>query len=696
MERRTPVDWRERNMRLRSLLVGLLACTCAACGDDDGATTDGGADSDECPEVCWQAVDTGDGVGFFTGISANAPDDVYMSIWNSYQMSHFDGTSVTTINSPEVAPRVVWAAGDGDAFVADSQPGGDIARFDGATWETLRTDVPYFNAVWAQSADDVFAVANSAVSPIWHYDGTTWAPMDLDVGPFQIQLADVWAGSDGTAFAVGTKYGLGESLSLDTATGIVLAYDGATWTEMDLDWLPLGTWLWSIVASPAGDLWAVGGRDDGAFIYRYDGAQWVEVDLSSIGGDDIGVLTMWGSGPDDVYAGVETNDFDDGTFQSLFVHFDGAVWSEVPLGFEVGRVLAVVGTAADEVVALVTDEYGFDHRIIRFDGESGAVIGDESTFTDGFQPYALVAGGAGDVVAGGWSTATADYPDGVISFWSYDGATWTHMVDGYLFWNSFSNTVSVGETDGSLWVADTLGAIWTHDGVGWAESKPANPCPGVNAMWGTGPTDVFAGCAGGKVLHFDGTTWAAMETGTELPIVDLWGSGPADVYATAYRPYVDYDDGLMHGGALMHYDGAAWVDIGGPDVSMRVWGSRADNVFIGGRGTMLHFDGAEWSAEVVHEMSCSISDEEGGYSYPNVEDLWGFEQDGVTELFVVPSWLCPGGCEDGQYLHYDGSSWDAIAVTGHGGAGITAVGGTGPNDIWLAGEDGLLLHYPCE
>jgi len=49
-------------------------------------------------------------------------------------------------------------------------------------------------------------------------------------------------------------------------------------------------------------------------------------------------------------------------------------------------------------------------------------------------------------------------------------------------------------------------------------------------VWGSGLTDVYAVGNAGTVLHFDGTTWKAMDSGAQTALVRVWGAGPSDVY----------------------------------------------------------------------------------------------------------------------------------------------------------------------
>jgi hypothetical protein len=94
--------------------------------------------------------------------------------------------------------------------------------------------------------------------------------------------------------------------------------------------------------------------------------------------------------------------------------------------------------------------------------------------------------------------------------------------------------------------------------------------------------------------------------------------------------------GLGYGNYVLHFDGVAWspIDIGGNYVDTSVWGSRTDNVFVAAFDPDMDSCGDDWRV------------------------------------------LATGGVDEETSFR--------------------AVGGTGPDDIWLAGDDGLLLHYPCE
>src|SRR5438309_411554 len=49
---------------------------------------------------------------------------------------------------------------------------------------------------------------------------------------------------------------------------------------------------------------------------------------------------------------------------------------------------------------------------------------------------------------------------------------------------------------------------------------------GLEAVWGTGATDVWAVGEGGTAVHFDGHAWALTDTGTTESLTSVHGTGP--------------------------------------------------------------------------------------------------------------------------------------------------------------------------
>ena len=55
-----------------------------------------------------------------------------------------------------------------------------------------------------------------------------------------------------------------------------------------------------------------------------------------------------------------------------------------------------------------------------------------------------------------------------------------------------------------------------------------------NGVWGSSNSDVFAVGDGGTILHYDGSTWTTMNSGTNYSLTGVWGSTSSDVFAVGF------------------------------------------------------------------------------------------------------------------------------------------------------------------
>ncbi len=187
-----------------------------------------------------------------------------------------------------------------------------------------------------------------------------------------------------------------------------------------------------------------------------------------------------------------------------------------------------------------------------------------------------------------------------------------------------------------------------------------NPLPSggfLNAVWGSSPNDVYAAGDGGRVLHFDGTTWTAQTTGTDTWINAVWGSGPDDVFMVG------------DGGSILHRRGGAWKkeDLGDAGYYFdTVWGSGPEDVFAAGsNGVVFHYDGHVWT-------------EQASGTIAHLQGLWG---SGPKDVYAVGF---TGAQSEGALMHYDGTSWDEPIPLGKS---LCCVWGAGPGKVWAAGTD---------
>ena len=228
------------------------------------------------------------------------------------------------------------------------------------------------NDVWAFSDTDVWFIDGGP--NVHRYDGDGWSMLETP-----------------STGGLGCIFALSASEVYLCAGGDVLLYDGSSFTVMNVSTATGIDSITDLWASSSIDIWAVG---DDAIAAHYDGVTWTWTNIGSSFNSSV-----WGSGPQDVYAmGV----FD-------LVHYDGVGWSEVSLDSGAGDG-QVWGTSASDVWVM-TDSYSFSH----FDGGSWQTIETDDFVGD----LAAVWGPAPDDL---WAAGSAG------SIAHYDGNSWDEVT----------------------------------------------------------------------------------------------------------------------------------------------------------------------------------------------------------------------------------------------------------------------------
>jgi len=239
--------------------------------------------------------------------------------------------------------------------------------------------------------------------------------------------------------------------------------------------------------------------------------------------------------------------------------------------------------------------------------------------------------------------------------------------------------------------------IVSPDGWEWQNPLPqGNPLFGI---WGSSSSDVHAVGEGGTILHYDGSTWSGMSSGTTTgELMSVWGSSSSNVFAVG--GYSWWDGITSHSAStILHYDGSSWSEMGSgaPLTLSSIWGSSSSDIYaVGGywwwsssggeyethsESVILHYDGSSWSPVLA----------DSGYA---LQAVWGSSS---NDIFAVGGWGDPTGT---YYiiLHYDGTNWSQM---GNGtGYTLRAVWGSSSNDVFAVGDwsnpDGnyyIILHY---
>ncbi|WP_420126241.1 WD40/YVTN/BNR-like repeat-containing protein [Longimicrobium sp.] len=251
----------------------------------------------------WNTMTTGTDQGN-RGIWGTSASNVYAA--NYTGLLRWNGTAWAYV--PELQWRTlhdVWGSSASDVWAVGEK--GEMVRWNGTAWTLHRydgtsvTQQPLGNfdtpaqsyalrGVWGSSATNVFAVGDGGV--VLRYDGTTWTRMTTGT---TAQLNRVWGSSATNVYAV-------------TSTGRLLRYNGTAWSFVAGVQAPGA--LWSVWGSSASNVYAVG---DGGIVFRYNGTSWSRVRLPR---RDV-LYGVWGSGASNVYVGGGAG---------VLYRFDGTNW----------------------------------------------------------------------------------------------------------------------------------------------------------------------------------------------------------------------------------------------------------------------------------------------------------------------------------------------------------------------------------
>jgi hypothetical protein len=205
-------------------------------------------------------------------------------------------------------------------------------------------------------------------------------------------------------------------------------------------------------------------------------------------------------------------------------------------------------------------------------------------------------------------------------------------------------------SDGNQIVA--AGPVCSDDG--WCWDNPLLQGNALNAVWGSSPTSVWATGNAGTILSWDGAHWHDVRSGTTRHLNGVWGSGPTDVWAVG------------NGGALLHYDGTAWATFSSPTTSdlHAVWASGPQDAWaVGAQSSILHWTG-QWIAQT------------NPGSFPtDVTFVWGASKSDVW--FAGLSGI----------IRWKDQAWVTIPPLPDAGVHITALGGSGPDNVIATGAD---------
>jgi hypothetical protein len=272
-----------------------------------------------------------------------------------------------------------------------------------------------------------------------------------------------------------------------------------------------------------------------------------------------------------------------------------------------------------------------------------------------------------------------------------DPRTYTWTVDTLKYPNSFQtlmydmwgsspdNVYAVGYADGSR------GVIWHFNGRQW---QPVSTPYGVflNGIWGLGPNNIIAVGAryyqnpitlessdSSAILQFDGTTWREVRIVRSRYLWSVFGSSPSDVWAGGGA------------GSLYHFNGAAWSRVSFFDSTLFI-GS------ISGRSPSEQYGIAIRRDEVQPlDTSSYFFCRFNGTTWQAV-DSFMITPPFFTYAFGWSLWTTPAGrmYSVGTGVHLrQGSSWHQEFYTGS----LRKMRGSSDKNILAVGDHDRLFHW---
>jgi hypothetical protein len=308
---------------------------------------------------------------------------------------------------------------------SDTTPSGD--------WTTVASGLPgALLAITGTSATDVWSIGadgDGSGPMLVHYDGAAWSRIDLGI------TGDMWwlwqAGPD-DLFLVGTG-------------GRVLRYTPSTNT-FTTESLDNTLTLWGVWGSSANDVWAVGGNPSapsyGAQVWHYDGAAWTRQDIPDTVDPQMAMYKVWGSSATDVWV-VGSG--------GKVIRYDGAAWTEVVTNTTL-QLFTVHGTGPNDVYVVGGAQNG---AIFHWDG---------TNFVDESPGFA-------QTIQGIWATGDLPFAAGWGGF-LYNRDTPANMTDDDPFSSIWTEDA---RGPGSLW---DFHAVWVDpDGGQWAVGGAIKSAP---------------------------------------------------------------------------------------------------------------------------------------------------------------------------------------------------------------------------
>lgn len=408
-------------------------------------------------------------------------------------------------------------------------------------------ETSYLNRLWVLAADDVWVASSFLEGVVFHFDGAKWTAFEI---PQSKQgFSHLWGNGPKDGWAL-------------DRTGRLFHWDGTSWTRStdiprtelpntSIDRIdPSISAGWNANSNQA---WFVG---EGGFITQWNGTQWNQI----AGGPVSIVRSVWSKDAQNTWAAVGNR----------VCSFNNSVWDcNGPQPGE--RIARLWGFDSTNIWALA-----YSNNVYQWNGTKWNSIDNLSFY------YSDIL----SVKAGLWGAS----PNDIWAVGDTLGLTpYVHHWDGKA-WSRVNVPESVQAVHGSsvndVWAVGSAGNLIRWNGNSWSTIIPSGSTVVWSGVWANSPKDVwvsgyFSSLSKGIISHWDGTNWTPSYLGSSnLSVRNLWGRNTNDIWAT------------QDGGNTLHWNGSEWKEVstGTAQVFNQIYGTDSTNLWLVGRqGTILKY-----------------------------------------------------------------------------------------------------------
>jgi hypothetical protein len=639
----------------------------------------------------WRTTEsyTGSGLG---AIWAASRDLAWVS-GNDGALQRWDGGRFWNIPQRETTAGLlsIHAAASGNSLWAVGERG-TLLRWNGVYWEPTWIDsVETVRDVWSDGPDRAWAVGGNGLLLRW--DGSRWLRVDSGertelMALFGVDASDLWAAGRG---------------------GVLLHFDGARWQRTS--GLPTAD-LNDVWGRSSNDLWAVG---NAGTVLHWDGQSWLPAGQGAPPAQNL--LSIWGTATELYAAGSN----------GTLLRRDKDQWQPIASGLPMGvHINGMWGRAENDIWLS-----GGDGRLYRFNGSvvvpASVLVPADAAGTPrplyrlrgDSQGQLFVVGAQGTIVMAPTATACAGC------------GTTTRALSLEVSLDGFATMAEVKRLS-----VDVYGGNKRLPGSPF-ELQPGrspfalplpstfqNPLTLQVVAYGEGGTEIGAGrdeielAAGNDALSrsvrvragCSGDGWCLSQSPTKANLIGIWGAAADAVWAVG------------ESGTMLRWNGSAWALE--PSATVQhlrgVWGTGRDDVWAAGdpQGavtTIVHRDASAWQAVTAPilrviglPLFTGASLDRGTVYVPSTIEgsvlqlsagLWSYlashgQNYGCTQLYSMWSsggaagdlWAVGGNCA----LRMQRGLWAAMTPPRDA---LTAVWGSGTDDVWAVGNTGTIYRY---